>query len=95
MNKAGAKTGSCVEIIISGRVQGVGFRYFTLLQAKRLGICGKVRNLSNGDVIVHAEGGNLPDFITELKKGPPFAKVTNLMVRELPAEYQYEDFRIE
>ena len=44
------------EFIVKGRVQGVGYRYFTSITAKNLGITGTVRNLANNDVEVVAEG---------------------------------------
>jgi acylphosphatase len=57
---------------IRGRVQGVGYRYFTQRIALRLGVRGWVRNLPNGDVEVHAEADSatLADFRRELERGP-------------------------
>lgn len=42
--------------IVTGRVQGVGFRWFTQNRARSLGLCGWVRNMPNGTVEVWAEG---------------------------------------
>ena len=57
---------------IRGRVQGVGYRYFTRRIALRLGVRGWVRNLPNGDVEVYAEAAVavLADFREELERGP-------------------------
>ena len=65
---------------LTGRVQGVGFRYFTYRSAQRLGVTGWVRNRDDGDVEVHAEAetGTLKEFETHLRKGPYFARVLGL-----------------
>jgi acylphosphatase len=61
-----------VKIIISGQVQGVGFRYYVKNQARSYSIKGFVRNLANGSVEVDAEGEqtNLHHFMEQCKKGP-------------------------
>lgn len=71
-----------VEIIISGRVQGVGFRWFTVDLARRLGVTGTVQNLSNGDVRVLAVSDDdaLSSFVSGLRKGPSMARVTDIQV---------------
>lgn len=66
-----------VRLLISGRVQGVGFRYWTVGEAKRLGLDGWVRNHSDGTVEIYAIGpseslGRLAD---SCRRGPTFAKV--------------------
>ena len=65
---------------LSGRVQGVGFRYFTYRSAQRLGVRGWVRNRDDGAVEVHAEAetGILKDFEAQLRTGPFFARVLGL-----------------
>ena len=75
------------HIIVKGRVQGVGFRFFTAGVARRLGISGWVRNLPNGDVELLAR---LPEdrkthFLTEIRRGPPMSRVVHLDAREAPA----------
>jgi len=72
----------CVHAIVSGRVQGVGFRYFVGTVADRLGVTGWVRNVANGDVEVwaQAEPEVLEDFIGRLRTGPPTAYVQNVAV---------------
>ncbi|HXF04979.1 MAG TPA: acylphosphatase [Blastocatellia bacterium] len=66
------------RFIISGRVQGVGFRYFALRQAERYGITGYVRNLDDGRVEVLAQGeeADVAAFLDVLRQGPPLARVT-------------------
>ena len=65
------------NIIISGKVQGVFYRQSTLEIANQLGIKGFVRNESNGNVFIEAEGTDeqLSKLIEWCKKGPPQADV--------------------
>ena len=72
--------------LVSGRVQGVGFRYFARQRADRLGVAGFARNLPNGSVEVVAEGdaGAMAAFEDALRQGPSFADVTNVQRTEIP-----------
>jgi len=72
------------NIRISGRVQGVGFRYAARNMASLLGIKGYVRNLSNGDVYIEAEGirVQMDEFIAWCRQGPPRARIENMDVVE-------------
>lgn len=74
-----------VHAVVSGQVQGVGFRYFTVGQARRLGLGGFVRNLPDGRVEVHAEGSRpaLDALVTALRDGPPGA-----VVRDVQTDWQ-------
>ncbi|MBI3394745.1 MAG: acylphosphatase [Spirochaetia bacterium] len=65
---------------IRGRVQGVGFRYFVLSQAQRLGVSGYVRNQNDGSVECLAQGSqsDLDDLENALKQGPPGSQVTSV-----------------
>ncbi len=71
-----------VYIWVSGRVQGVGFRYFTVEQARRLGVGGSVRNLPDGRVEVVAEGDRaaLEALVAAVRNGPPGAHVWDVRV---------------
>lgn len=62
---------------ISGRVQGVGFRWWTVREARRLGLRGTVRNRPDGTVEVHAAGPDaaLARLAERLREGPPHARV--------------------
>jgi acylphosphatase len=70
-----------VHLIVSGRVQGVGFREFTRRAALRLGIAGWVRNLPGGEVEVLARipPGHKAAFLTELRRGPSHSEVTGVI----------------
>lgn len=69
--------------MVSGRVQGVGYRAFVLRYARALGLAGRVRNLPSGQVEVVAEGDeeSLNQLLTLLRQGPPAARVTDMSVR--------------
>jgi len=85
-----------LHLIISGRVQGVGFRYFTYLTGTNLHLHGWVRNRTNGDVEVLAEGhqDNLDTFIQEIKKGPQLAQVIDLDMKWGEAQEDLPPFTI-
>ncbi|MDR1126491.1 MAG: acylphosphatase [Treponema sp.] len=63
---------------VSGRVQGVGFRYACLVKARSLEISGWVRNTADGDVEVWAEGGDTDALLEWLHEGPPHARVVSV-----------------
>jgi len=70
-------TGTGVGLRVRGRVQGVGFRWWTHRQAERLGLTGTVRNLTDGSVEVMARGPGdaLERLERALRLGPPMAQV--------------------
>ena len=76
------------HIFVSGRVQGVAFRWYTQEKATRLGVSGWARNLRDGRVEAHLEGEDaaMKTMLAWLKKGPGLARVTNLDVREREPE---------
>ena len=67
-------------IRVSGRVQGVGFRWFTSMTAARLNLTGWVRNREDGDVEMEVQGdeGPVEDFVREVSRGPRYAVVENM-----------------
>jgi acylphosphatase len=76
----------CLSIKISGKVQGVGFRYFALDAARKTGINGYVRNETDGTVFIEAEGTQeqLDIFISLCRKGPGRSMVTNIVYQSSP-----------
>ncbi|MBJ7540515.1 acylphosphatase [Streptococcus sp. SL1232] len=87
-----------VRLIVSGRVQGVGFRYSTYALAQNIGdIYGRVWNNDDGTVEVLAQSDDsakMAKFIQEIRKGPSqWAKVTYVDVKMANFE-DYKDFRI-
>ncbi len=77
-----------MKLMISGRVQGVGFRYFTRLNANRLGLNGWVRNLENGNVEVLLQGpeGSVNEMLERLGQGPGSARVDQIEVEKKTEE---------
>ncbi|WP_058307640.1 acylphosphatase [Gracilibacillus massiliensis] len=86
-----------IHLVVSGRVQGVGFRSFTQQAAVENDIVGWVRNLNDGAVEVDAVGEDkkVDHFIKKVKKGPSFfAKVKNIEVTECEEDHDYQKFEI-
>ena len=79
------------HIVVKGMVQGVGFRYFVRQQAGRLGLCGSVRNLYDGNVDIQVQGDRslIEEFIDIVKVGPRSARVIDLLIewKETSAEF--------
>jgi acylphosphatase len=69
-----------VQARVSGRVQGVGFRYYADHVAEQLGVVGVVRNTMDGGIEAVAEGdeAKLHEFLAALRHGPHAAEVTEL-----------------
>jgi acylphosphatase len=76
-----------IRFIVTGRVQGVGYRYFVMREADALGITGFARNLPDGSVEVVSEGseGALEIFAGRLAQGPAFATVESVERSEAPS----------
>ncbi len=69
-----------VHLLVSGLVQGVAFRAYTVDEARRLGVAGWVRNLADGRVEVEAEGDRaaLDGLVRFCRRGPPAAQVDDV-----------------
>ena len=69
-----------LDLVIEGRVQGVGYRYYAKMKAESLGIRGSVQNLRDGSVFVTAQGEKeaMDNFVRWCYKGPPGAMVRNI-----------------
>lgn len=65
------------QIVIRGRVQGVGFRYWTMAEAIRLGVAGWVRNRRDGSVeaLFAGPADAVTDLVARCRNGPEFARV--------------------
>jgi acylphosphatase len=71
---------SARRLVISGRVQGVGYRDWMTSQARRRGVHGWVRNRPDGTVeaLVHGEAEAVADLLRVCRRGPPLADVTGI-----------------
>lgn len=80
--------------LVSGRVQGVGYRAFVRSIAVQLGVSGWVRNLPDGRVELSAQGSIelLEDLEDALWAGPPLAKVLELHLLDEPVDPALRDF---
>jgi len=81
---------------ITGRVQGVGFRLWACDQARRLGLTGWVRNEADGSVsaMIAGEAHAVSTMLSELRKGPLGAAVSNVEVEPATIDEAPSEFRI-
>lgn len=87
---------STVRLVVEGRVQGVGFRWFTRSIAEAFDISGSVRNRPDGSVEIVASGSadNLASFREQIELGPDGARVDRVNAEEMPDE-RFAGFTIE
>jgi acylphosphatase len=85
-----------VRALVSGRVQGVGFRNFTSVKAHALGVTGWVRNLKDGRVEAVVEGpdGKVGELIEALKTGPSGSRVDGVEIEEQTYRGEFGSFKI-
>ncbi|MBT4101411.1 MAG: acylphosphatase [Gemmatimonadetes bacterium] len=85
-----------IHVRIRGRVQGVGFRYFTQQQATSLGVGGNVRNLADGSVEVEASGERvaLERFVSALECGPDTGRVDECSIDWDDGGLSHDTFRV-
>lgn len=85
-----------VKITVSGRVQGVGYRYFIARYAAELGLTGYAKNLFSGDVEIHASGRRefLDALIEKAAAGPAGASVKSCKTEWLDFKNKYDKFEI-
>lgn len=84
------------HFVISGRVQGVGYRVFIRNTAQQIGLTGLVRNLSTGQVEIRAEGSKtqLDELLAYAWRGPQFAEVTDIQLEQRAASGEFSQFDI-
>lgn len=75
-----------IHATVTGLVQGVGFRYFTVMTARDIGVGGWVRNCHDGSVEVDAQGtrAHIAQLLSALKAGPKWSQVEHVAVEQLP-----------
>ena len=84
------------KVLVSGHVQGVGYRAFACRAAVSRGLTGGVENLDSGQVALEVEGCKsvLEDLLVDLKKGPVGARVSQVQVEWSHATGRHHDFTI-
>lgn len=96
-NTAKLKKVKTFRILLSGRVQGVGYRYFAAENAERFNIKGYVRNTFDNKVEVVCQSEdimNLELFVGKIKKGPSFSHVTDVLMEEITNLGLFDSFII-
>jgi len=85
-----------LHMIVSGVVQGVGFRYYILRIAQSFAVNGWVRNRYDSSVEIYAEGeaSSLQGFLKEVRVGPRHAHVTDIKIDWQEYKGEHKDFRI-
>jgi len=85
-----------MKVILAGRVQGVGFRFFAEDRAQSFGVKGYVRNTIDNKVEIVCQGteNKLELFIMEMKKGPTFAHVREVNIQEIPDSQPFDSFDV-
>lgn len=85
-----------IKALIEGRVQGVGFRYFTQYQATFLNLSGFVKNLSDGKVYLEAQGEKIRiyELLDKLREGNGFAKITSISIDEIKPINSEKKFKV-
>lgn len=93
----GHATLSTFRATVRGRVQGVSYRNFALIEARSLGLTGFVRNRENNnevEVVATAGAAQLEDYLGRLRRGPPSAQVRDVTVEWSDRETAFADFAI-
>jgi acylphosphatase len=87
---------SAIKIVVSGFVQGVGFRYFIARLANDYKLTGYAKNLFNGDVEIYAEGTKefLENLARKAKIGPSNSHVENIHIQWLDFQNKYTNFTV-
>lgn len=90
------KNQKAYRVSVTGRVQGVGFRYYTKKQAELLQIRGWVRNEISGSVTVFCQGSEhgLEAFFEKIRRGPALAQVTDVKAETSEPDPELTGFRI-
>jgi len=83
------------SVRVKGKVQGVGFRFYTQKTAKELGVRGFVKNMHDGSVYIEAEADpdSMEIFINWVNNGPEWARVDSVSLQKKPQE-SFVDFMI-
>lgn len=83
-------------VLVEGRVQGVGFRYFCQMNAANLNLTGWVRNMDNGMVEMEVQGDEkiIIKFINTINKGNFFIRIDSLSKKQIDLVFNESKFKI-
>jgi len=86
-----------VHVLVSGLVQGVGFRYFVYNKAISLTLTGYVKNLYSGEVEIEAEGDRslVEEFIKQVKVGPRAAHIADIKIEWIKCTEKHSGFEVQ
>lgn len=84
------------RILVEGRVQGVGYRFFAVAEARMRGVKGTAKNLFDGRVEIIAQGGEdaLQEYLDALKEGPRMGFVRKVSIDEMHDSTVFNDFKV-
>ena len=87
---------SSIKLIVSGKVQGVSFRWFTVQAARDLRLNGYAKNLADGSVEVRAEGPELAlkSLIKKVNQGPQISRVDDVNITWSKSNQEFDHFDI-
>tara|TARA_Y100000590_G_scaffold275394_1_gene309186 strand:+ start:1040 stop:1360 length:321 start_codon:yes stop_codon:yes gene_type:complete len=90
------KNDATLHMIVSGRVQAVGFRHFVQMEARASGLTGTVKNLSDGSVEIYTTGApkTLLMFMEKVSEGPPISRVKSIEARWSASYRQFNNFQV-
>ena len=85
-----------VHLLISGFVQGIGYRSWVRSRARSLGLTGWINNLENGSVetVFQGEEEKIKEMIKLCKEGPPMAEVENIEIQWDQINGEFKDFQV-
>lgn len=84
------------HIIVKGRVQGVGFRFFSQSTAAMYDLTGYAKNMDNGTVEIEVQGdeNKILKFLSNIKKGTLFIKVDDILISKIDLVHDENSFKI-
>ena len=87
---------SAVHLIVSGKVQGVGFRWFVVKTGRSFALIGYAKNLPEGNVEIHAEGNkmDIQRFVGKVKQGSPSSRVDHIEIMWINPSNRFKDFAV-
>ena len=85
-----------IKVLVSGRVQGIGYRMFVRHHARKMNLKGYVKNLNDGRVEAVFQGDSriIQKMLRVMEEKHPFAIVRSIRIEDFPEDVEFEDFSI-